>query len=137
MKAFLARLKFLFVVCLMTVVCSFGMNIMVAFADEAVAPAVPGFMEQLGAYLAPLVLGFVSQNPIAATVMLVLMVVRAVNKPMFAIAHAIVAATATKSDDEFVAKVEASKAYKAFCWFLDYVFSIKMGTQKPEPKKEA
>ena len=69
-------------------------------------------------------------HPWIATVILVLTVVRAINKPLFTFLHTIVLQTVSTKDDEVLVQVETSKAYLYFCYFLDYVFSIKIGTQK-------
>lgn len=59
---------------------------------------------------------------------------RAINKPIFALARAAVAQTKSKSDDEFLDKVEQSKAKKYFDFVLDWLFSMKISPVEPAPK---
>lgn len=83
-------------------------------------------ISQIGAYLAPIVSGLALKFPILATVLGVMAIMRAVNKPLFALLHAYVDATATTTDNAELDKVETSKVYKAICFALDYAFSIKL-----------
>lgn len=64
--------------------------------------------------------------PWVMTIMLVISIARAINKPLFALLHAYVDATPSIKDNEFLAKLESSKIYKAICWVLDYTLSIKL-----------
>lgn len=73
-----------------------------------------------------LILGFAQQYPIVASIVFVMGLARLVNKPIFAIAHSIVEATPSDSDDKVLAEVEASKIYKGVSFVLDYVGSIKL-----------
>lgn len=56
-------------------------------------------------------------------------ILRLVFKPLMSAIEAIVKATPSKADDEFVAKAQHSPAYKAFTWFLDLFGSVKIGPQ--------
>jgi len=73
-----------------------------------------------------IILGFVQANPNAAAVLLAMGVARAVFKPIFALAHAYVEATASPDDDAELAKIEDSKIVKAIAFVLDYVASVKI-----------
>jgi hypothetical protein len=73
--------------------------------------------------------GFVAKYPILTTVLLVMGLLRAVNKPIMEAIRAFVKATPNPGDDLVLEKVEASKAYKAFCFALDWSTSIKIGPQ--------
>ena len=47
-------------------------------------------------------------------------------KPIVSAVREVVAATATKKDDEFVEKVEESRAWGVFVYLLDWLTSIKL-----------
>jgi hypothetical protein len=68
----------------------------------------------------------VDKHPILVSILLVMGTLRAVLKPLMALAHAYAASTKSAKDDELVAKVEASKPYKLLSFVLDYVASIKL-----------
>lgn len=72
------------------------------------------------------ILELVNQSVILQKVVLVLIIARAVNKPLFSLLHAYVNATPWSRDNQLLAKIEASKIYKGVCWVLDYLFSIKL-----------
>ena len=76
--------------------------------------------------LSVLILGFAQQYPIIASIVFVIGLARVVNKPLFAIAHAVVAETPSKTDDQVLEAVEKSAIYKAISFVLDYVGSIKI-----------
>lgn len=67
-----------------------------------------------------------AKYPVIVSVLFVMGVLRAVFKPIFAVLEAYVAATPNKADDAALAEVEASGAYKAVQFVLDYVASIKL-----------
>lgn len=73
----------------------------------------------------------VTQYPWLATVLIVIGAFRVVAKPLMSLAHSFAAYTTTTKDDAIVAKVEASWAWRAFCWLLDWTASVKIGTQRP------
>jgi uncharacterized membrane protein len=87
-------------------------------------------MDQIIAIVAPIVLGFVSKFPIAAGILMVVGVCRAVFKPVFAVARAYVQATPGKSDDETLDKVEQSKVVKGLAFVLDWFTSVKLPAAK-------
>jgi len=72
------------------------------------------------------ILGLADKYPLAVTIFMVIGVLRAVFKPAMAFFRTIVSATPSKKDDEVLNKVEASKAYLKFAWFIDYISSIKL-----------
>lgn len=47
-------------------------------------------------------------------------------KPIVVALHAVAAATETRLDDEFVARVESSKGWRTILFLLDYVASVKI-----------
>lgn len=69
--------------------------------------------------------------PIVMTIFIVLGVLRAVNKPLFALWRSYVSATPQKSDDELLDTVERSKIVKALLFVLDWTASVKV---QPKPK---
>lgn len=69
------------------------------------------------------------KHPAVAVAFGVVGFLRVVNKPFFSFVRAVVGATATKKDDEFLDKVEASKIYKGFAYVLDWFGSVKIGPQ--------
>ncbi len=73
----------------------------------------------------------VTQYPWLATVLIVIGAFRVVAKPLMSLAHSFAAYTTTTKDDAIVAKVEASWAWRAFCWLLDWTASVQIGTQRP------
>lgn len=75
----------------------------------------------------------VTQYPWLATVLIVIGACRVVAKPLMSLAHSFAEYTPTTKDDAIVARVEASWAWRAFCWLLDWTTSMKIGTQKPAP----
>lgn len=77
--------------------------------------------------LSTVIVELMSKYPVAASVLAVIGVLRVINKPIFAIAHAIVEATPSKSDDDALAAVEASAFYKGLVFVLDWFASVKVG----------
>lgn len=64
--------------------------------------------------------------PVATAMFASIGVLRTVFKPFMALLKTFVVATPSPSDDLLLAKLESSKAYKAFAWFIDYIASIKL-----------
>lgn len=71
-------------------------------------------------------LAFVQQYPVFSSIALAMGILRIVLKPAFAILHSVVDATATSSDNDFLAKVEESTVLKGVFWVLDYLASAKI-----------
>lgn len=76
--------------------------------------------------LQTLLVEFVSKYPVLSSVMLVMSLLRAVNKPLFSLFRAYVAATPNPADDMVLDKVEQSGVYKAFVYALDWFASVKL-----------
>jgi len=76
--------------------------------------------------LVQFVLGLAEKHPVAASIFMVVGVLRALFKPLVSFARAYVIATPTPNDDLSLDKVEASKIYKSIAWFFDYAMSIKL-----------
>lgn len=70
--------------------------------------------------------GLVSKYPIITSIIMVVGILRAVNKPLMTFLHAVVLATPTNKDDELLGKVEGSKIYGIVSFVLDYIASIKL-----------
>lgn len=68
--------------------------------------------------------------PILMTIFLVIGILRAINKPLFAFLGTLVKATPTLKDDEILQSVETSKIYKAIVFFLDWTASVKIPVKK-------
>jgi len=77
-------------------------------------------------WIAELLIGFASGNPIVASILMVIGILRVTIKPLMSVVHIIVDATATKKDNEAVEKVEASKGWKTFLYIIDWLGSIKL-----------
>lgn len=69
---------------------------------------------------------FALQYPVIASALMIMQVLRLINKPLFAFLNAVVLATPTPKDDEILVKVETSKAYTYFVFLLDYFASVKL-----------
>lgn len=79
-----------------------------------------------------LLTGLISQYPIVAQILMVIGLLRLINKPLFSLLQSVVDYTDwTQKDNELLKKVLESKAYKYVSYLLDYSASIKM------PKKDA
>lgn len=77
-----------------------------------------------------LIAGFADKFPIIATVLMVVGALRVINKPLFAVARALVAATPADSDDKILDSVEQSKVYQVFSFILDWSASVKLPSKK-------
>lgn len=110
-----------------------------AFCTAALAPAAlaadgsdaAAVVTAAGDTTVPWLDSIVTQYPWLATVLIVIGAFRVVAKPLMSLAHSFAAYTTTTKDDAIVAKVEASWAWRAFCWLLDWTASVKIGTQRP------
>lgn len=80
--------------------------------------------------IAALISDLAVKYPVIISILVVVGVLRAVFKPTFAVLHAYVLATPSKNDDAVLDKVEASGAYKAVAFVLDWVTSIKLPEKK-------
>jgi hypothetical protein len=72
----------------------------------------------------------VTKYPLAAGVLSSLYIAGICFKPLFGVFHKYVDATESIKDNEFLAKVEASKAYKAVAYLLDLAVRIKLPVEK-------
>lgn len=79
------------------------------------------------------ILMLAQKQPWVLAVLAFMGTLRAINKPLFAFARALVASTKSKKDDEFLDKVEQSKAKKYLDFVLDWLFSIKISPVEPKP----
>lgn len=94
-------------------------------------------LEEILKKLMEQVLIWAQQYPIVATILMVVGVLRFVMKPVMDLLRALVLATPGTGDDEFLAKVEGSKAWQYFLYILDWLGSIKTPTRKALERKEA
>ena len=72
-----------------------------------------------------LILDLLTQHPMLASVLVIIGACRVINKPLFALFHAVVDVTKTEIDNEWLKKVEESKAYKTFLFLIDWLGSVK------------
>lgn len=72
------------------------------------------------------IIDLVSHYPVIATILMVIGVARMIFKPFFSFMQAVVDATPSANDNEILAKVEASKVYKAIAYAFDWFGSIKL-----------
>jgi hypothetical protein len=79
----------------------------------------------------PFIVKFAANNPWLCTILLVIGALRFVLKPIVAALHAWAASTEDTRDDEMVARVERSTAWKWALFVIDWLGSIK-----PPPKKQ-
>ena len=77
-----------------------------------------------------MVTDLMGKYPQLAQVLVIVGTLRLVFKPLFTFLHQFVDATPTTRDNEFLSKVEGSKAYKLVAWAMDYFASVKMPGQK-------
>ena len=89
-----------------------------------------------------MLLPLIAKFPVLASVLMVIGVLRLVNKPLFAFLRTVVDATPTPKDNEILVKIETSKAYKYVSFVLDYLGSVKLPQKtivsaKPEAKNDA
>lgn len=84
------------------------------------------------------IIQFASQYPFIATILMVIGVLRVINKPLFAFLNTVVVATPTPKDNEILKKIETSKAYQYISFVLDYLGSVKLPAKVVAvPKSEA
>lgn len=83
-------------------------------------------MEAVLAFFIPMIMELAEKQPLLMTVIAILGTFRAVFKPIMTVLHVYTQNTASKSDDEILAKVEESKVFKAIAWLIDYFTSIKI-----------
>jgi hypothetical protein len=108
----------------------FAMAALPAFAQET-APEGLSWLEALRPYFEPFLAFLVEKlgAPVVA-VFAVIGTLRAVFKPLFALAEAFVKSTESTKDDEVLAGVKASSIYKIVAFLLDYLGSIKLPKAK-------
>ena len=75
--------------------------------------------------------------PIPASILMVIGLLRMINKPLFAFLRMYVKSTADPADDILLDKVEANAVYKAFGFLLDVTASIPIPAKVPADSKAA
>lgn len=73
-----------------------------------------------------LIVGLMAANPTFSTFLMIVGLLRTVNKPLFATIQAFVDKTETSVDNEWWKKVQAHPAMKATLWLLDWGASVKI-----------
>lgn len=84
--------------------------------------------DALVAFLTPIL----SSHPILVSILSVIGILRAINKPLFALLHAYVLSTPTPKDDSILDAVEKSPITKAVLFVLDWTTSIKIPPKAPD-----
>lgn len=67
-----------------------------------------------------------SSYPLLNDFLVVVAILRLINKPLFLLLQRFVKLTPTKSDDTWLNAVENSTAYKVFLFALDWLASVKI-----------
>lgn len=102
-------------------------------AQEAATSIGSAYVDTSDALVQPFIVSLAASYPWLVTLLTVIAALRLVFKPLMSALHAYVQSTASPTDDELLARVEHSRAYKVAAWLLDYLGSIKVGPQKPQP----
>lgn len=76
------------------------------------------------------ILDIVHKYPTAASILIIIGVLRAVFKPLQGVIDSYVNATEGVDDNERWEKIKAHKAFTSLAWFLDYTASIKLPGRK-------
>jgi len=98
-----------------------------AFAQDAATSPSPSTAD---AILAPL-LG--KYSGVAATVLMIVGILRLIVKPVITIVEVVVSATPSKSDDEAFAKIQQGPVMKWVLYALDWLASIKAPNTNTNP----
>lgn len=78
-------------------------------------------------FFIPMIVSFAQQYPVVAGIFIVMGILRAIMKPLFALFHAYVDATVdNQADNALLAKIEDSSIFKGIVFVLDYLFSVKL-----------
>lgn len=78
----------------------------------------------------PWLLSMVNNHPYFVMLVSAMGVLRLLVKPLMTLLHVVVKITPYDKDDQWLAKLEGSKAWGAFLYALDWFASIKVGTKK-------
>ena len=73
-----------------------------------------------------LIIELATKHPIILSVIAFVGVLRLLMKPISEVLHKVVDLTESKSDNEFLARIEASKVYGWLMWVINYLGSIKV-----------
>jgi hypothetical protein len=76
------------------------------------------------------------EYPTIRTIVTTMVIMRLVNKPLFALLEKIAEKTESKKDNELLEKIKGHKAYKILSFLLDYIGSIKLPKSKKEEGKK-
>lgn len=79
---------------------------------------------------------FLAAHPDITTILAAVGLMRAINKPLFALMKIYVKKTQSTKDDELLEKIERSKYYKMFLFGLDWLASVKPISDKKEKAKK-
>lgn len=109
-----------------------------AFSQEtATAPAASlnsAAIETAAAVAQPFIVTAAQKWSWLITVLAAVGALRLVFKPIMSGVELYVKSTPQASDDEALARVQHSAAFRAFAWLVDYLGSIKVGPRAPQPE---
>jgi len=126
----LAAIFFAFAVCLVSLLTAPAQAQPATDQSAAVANAA---LDTAGAVAQPFIVSFAQSHPWLLSLLAIVATLRLVFKPIMSAVGAYVKSTASTGDDAMLEKVEHSAAFKVAAWLLDYLGSIKVGPQKPQP----
>ena len=73
-----------------------------------------------------ILLAMIAKYPIMSSILMAMGLLRAINKPIFALVQAFVDYTLTTSDNEKFEKFKNNAIVKKILWLLDYTASVKL-----------
>ena len=103
--------------------------VLLSFAPVAHAQDAQPTAGSDAALAAPFIVNLAQSHPWVLTLVSIMGALRFFFKPLVSLVEAWVKSTPSPTDDEFVEKVEASKAWKTIAWLIDLLASIKFGPQ--------
>jgi hypothetical protein len=78
----------------------------------------------------PWLLSMVNTHPYFVMLVTAMGTLRLLVKPVMTILHVVVKLTPYDKDDQWLTKLEGSKAYAAFLYLLDWFASVKVGSKQ-------
>lgn len=85
----------------------------------------------LAAWCATQLSQLAATHPILMSILVAVGGLRLLMKPIMVGLHRFVRMTPTAKDNELLAKLESSKAWRAFAWTVDYLGSVKLPVKTP------
>ncbi|HND36777.1 MAG TPA: hypothetical protein PKZ49_09195 [Nitrosomonas sp.] len=69
---------------------------------------------------------FMGKYPAISSILMVIGILRMINKPLFAILKAVADATPSEADNKLLDAAEKSAVYKGFVFVVDWLASVKL-----------